>query len=311
MNQPLQQYIEGDCTQEEREKVFKWIEENPNHLHEYRIRRRACDILLWCDGLESASEKKITRRFNFKTYIREALKVAAIIALVATSTYFLTKEKTISPQMQTIYVPEGQRAQLTMSDGTKVWLNSGSTLSFPNQFSDSRHRIVKLDGEGYFDVMRHKNQSFTVETAEYDIHVLGTEFNVKAYASSDSFEAALLDGSIEITSPETNTHVALKPNEVALLKSNKLVKKQIDNHSYFRWIDGIIGISDEAVTKLIEKLELYYNVEIEVRNDEFLEHRYTGKFRVSDGIEHVLKVLQVKHKFQYEINEDTNQIIIE
>ena len=310
MDQLLQRYIEGNCTQQEREKVMKWLEENPKNMHEFYIRRKLCDISLWSDGGDFLFAKKGHKRFSLKSSIRELSKIAAVFLLALTLTYFLMQYGASSPQMQAIYVPDGQRAELSLADGTKVWLNSGSTLKFPDRFANNS-RNVKLDGEGYFDVVHQKNRTFTVETSEYDIHVLGTEFNVKAYTANGDFEAALLKGSIEISSPQIDIPILLKPNELISLESNQLVKRSITNPSYFRWRDGVISVKDEPVTKLIEKLERYYSVDIEVRNHEFLSHRYTGKFRVTDGIEHVLKVLQLKHKFKYKIVKDTKQIRIE
>lgn len=310
MNKLLQRYIEGNCTQQEREEVMKWLEESPEHMYEFRVRRKLCDISLWSDDVNSALSKRGNKRFSLKYSIREVMKVAAVFLLASTLTYLLLQKEAVSPQMQTIYVPDGQRVEFSLVDGTKIWLNSGSTLRFPERFSENS-RNVELDGEGYFDVTHQEDRPFTVETSQFDINVLGTEFNVKAYTANGGFEAALLSGSIEVSSPQMAKNVVLKPNELLSLESNQLVKGSINNHSYFRWREGIISVEDEPVAKFIEKLELYYGLDIEVRHNEFLSHRYTGKFRVSDGVEHVLKVLQLKHKFKYKIDEDRTKIVIE
>ena len=100
--------------------------------------------------------------------------------------------------MQTVIVPAGQRAELLLADGTKVWLNSRSKLKFPDRFQKDA-RKVELDGEGYFEVTHQEEAPFTVHTSKYDVKVLGTEFNVKAYKDKEQFETSLLKGSVEVS----------------------------------------------------------------------------------------------------------------
>ena len=178
--------------------------------------------------------------------------------------------------MQTIHVPAGQRAEVILADGTHVWLNSRSTLKFSEQFS-ANTRNVELDGEGYFSVQHNEKSPFTVQTPKYTIQVLGTEFNVKAYHNSPLFETALIKGSVEIT---------------------------------FKWKEGLFCFENESIQDLIDKLQLYYDIQIDVQRPSLLQYRYSGKFRIKDGVEHVLKVLQLKHKFTYTKNEEENLIII-
>lgn len=110
-----------------------------------------------------------------------------------------------------ITVAEGQRAQLTLSDGTRVWLNSGSTMRYPASFGSDR-RTVQLDGEGYFEVSRNEEVPFVVETSKADVEVLGTKFNIEAYASGYRFETALIEGSVHVRSASGDS-VVLDPHQ--------------------------------------------------------------------------------------------------
>ena len=144
----------------------------------------------------------------------------------------------------------------------------------------------------------------------YKRQVLGTEFNVTAYSSSSDFEVALLRGCIELSSPRLSYNYRMKEKEHIRLQNNKLISKDISDYDYFRWKEGLICFNNESVATIIEKLKLYYDIDIEVYNQKFINSRYTGKFRTKDGIEKVLRVLQIEHKFTYTKNNDLNLITI-
>ena len=196
MDELLMKYIKGETTPEEREKVVRWLDEDPEHMHQYRSLRKLYDISLWSPIEENQQEEKQTR--TFKPVWIEFLKVAAVILMtfLGTKAFFNGKDDPV--KMQTVIVPAGQRAELLLADGTKVWLNSRSKLKFPDRFQKDA-RKVELDGEGYFEVTHQEEAPFTVHTSKYDVKVLGTEFNVKAYKDKEQFETSLLKGSVEVS----------------------------------------------------------------------------------------------------------------
>ena len=300
-------YIKGETTPEEREKVVRWLDEDPEHIHQYRSLRKLYDISLWSPIEESQQEEKQTR--TLKPVWIEFLKVAAVILItfLGTKAFFDWKEDPV--KMQTVIVPAGQRAELLLADGTKVWLNSRSKLKFPDRFQKDA-RNVELDGEGYFEVTHKEEAPFTVHTSKYDVKVLGTEFNVKAYNSKNQFEASLLKGSIEVSNMNKSQVVRLRPDERVISDGSQLIRSVILDKNYFRWKEGLLCLDDESIGGLIDKLELYYDVKIIVQQASLMKYHYSGKFRISDGVEHVLKVLQLKHKFTYTKNEEQNLIII-
>lgn len=308
MEELLQRYIKGEASDDEKIRVVVWLDENPDHMHEYMVLRKLYDITLWNDKIKHAAiikAKKIPlRRIGF-----EVLKIASVFLIAFIGVHQLFNKEIPAPKMQTIHVPAGQRVELTLSDGTEVWLNSSSRLTFPSYFmADSRK--VELDGEGYFTVTHNASSPFIVQTEKYAIRVLGTEFNVKAYRGSNSFETALLNGSVEILTPHTNKKVKVTPDEMAVLRAGKLVTQKIPDKNYFKWKEGIFCFENESVASLMEKLQLYYDVDIDVQSKALLKDRYSGKFRMKDGIEHVLKVLQLKYKFSYTKDDEKNLIVI-
>lgn len=336
MEELLQRYIRGDVSEEEKRQLIDWLDRRPENRREYLALRKLYDISLWnageagtkascatentttpgSTGKSTADEtakqrpEKSGRPATLRRIATEIVKIAAILVIGFFGARYLFTDGPDNPRMQTIRVPAGQRAQLTLADGTGVWLNSRSTLTFPDRF-EAGSRQVTLDGEGYFTVAHDEKKPFTVKTGRYDIRVLGTEFNVKAYHDSQLFETALLKGSVEIASAGNRAALRLKPNQQASLAGGKLVTTTIPDSNYFKWKEGLFSFENETVENLIEKLQLYYDIRIEVRRPALLRHRYSGKFRIKDGIEHVLKVLQLKHTFTYTKDEELNLIIIE
>lgn len=307
MDELLMKYIKGETTPEEREKVVRWLDEDPEHMHQYRSLRKLYDISLWSPIEETRQEEKQTR--TFKPVWIEFLKVAAVILItfLGTKAFFDGKEDPVN--MQTVIVPAGQRAELLLADGTKVWLNSRSKLKFPDRFQKDA-RNVELDGEGYFEVTHKEEAPFTVHTSRYDVKVLGTEFNVKAYNSKNQFETSLLKGCVEVSDANKSQIVRLRPDEQVISDGSQLIRSVILDKNYFRWKEGLLCLDDESIGGLIDKLELYYDVKIIVQQASLMKYHYSGKFRISDGVEHVLKVLQLKHKFTYIEEEEQNLIII-
>lgn len=308
----LQKYITGNATEAEKQRVTKWIQENPENMREYMAQRKLHDMVLWRTEPVAEENSREKKHFSLRGVCMEAAKIAAVLAIVLLGTHYWTGKHQVPEDKtwQSIYVPAGQRAELMLADGTKVWLNSRSTLTFPGSFKGNI-RNVKLDGEGYFAVTKNVEQPFIVETNKCNVKVLGTEFNVMAYAADSVWETSLLEGAVEILVPgSNNSGMRLEPNMMASLKGNRLVKGRIKEADYFLWREGLLCFNDISVRDMIEKLKLYYGVDIVVNNTRILKNRYTGKFRTKDGVEHVLKVLKLNNKFTYTKDDETNVITI-
>ena len=212
---------------------------------------------------------------------------------------------------QTITVPAGQRAQITLADGTKVWLNSKSTLTYASNFG-RKERNVELDGEAYFEVAKNKKIPFFVNTEINRVKVVGTHFNVCAYKGSNEFETTLIEGIVDIYPIGSDQVITrLTKDEFFGSYNGKYKKTTLPSYEYLRWKEGLYCFDDAPFNSLLNKLEKYYNVNISVRNLNILNYRCTGKFKEQDGIEHILKVIQKDHKFTYSINEEKDSIIIE
>lgn len=306
----LQLYFEGRTTEEQSHLITEWLDADIANMKHYQQLCRLYEIGFWHEKPETAA-LSFKKKFRWQNIIREAVKIAAVFILGFTFNYWLNRGVEEDIAMQTVHVPAGQNAQLTLADGSKVWLNAGSTLNFPTRFIEEK-RQVTLEGEGFFEVKANKEKPFIVSTSIYDIKALGTSFNVNAYKQSKEFETALLTGKVEISDRITDRVLSLTPNSRAVLRNNGLSVIPIESKDYYLWREGILYF-DEPLTEVLDKLKLYFDVNIDVKNKSVLENKRhcTGKFRTRDGLDHILNVLQLTNHFTYKKDEEKNLIIIE
>ena len=217
--------------------------------------------------------------------------------------------------MNEVIVPYGKRPQLVLEDGTKVWLNAGSRLAFPQKF-DGKKRTVFLEGEGYFEVAKNTSQPFMVHTSSVNIEVTGTKFNISAYQSDDFCQTVLLEGSVNVigkskllnnrTSMLPNQKVTFNKNEQTLVRENEYFPEL-----YVAWTEGWYSFSNESLTEIFKKVERYYNVKIEYNPDLISKALpVSGKLDLKDSISEVMKVLSLVVKVDFQIVEQEKVIVI-
>jgi len=314
MNQELiHKYLKGEALPPEKLEILAWIEANSENRKQFMQFRRLYDSSIWNENTEESTNyaSQPQKRSFIIRFVREFSKVAAVIAIAVTATLFIQKsnQNTVPVLTQTIEVPQGQHVKLTLSDGTKVSLNSNSKFKFPSSF-EADNRTVTLDGEGFFEVTHNARQPFHVLTTKCDIKVLGTTFNVLAYAHSTIFETSLLKGSVNISKLGTLDNILLKPNERAELKNGKLLQTAIETEDEFLWRKGIYVFNNEPITEIFKKLESYYQTKIIIQSKTLGKLNCTGKFQQSEGIDHIVRVLQKANNFEYKRDDQNNTITI-
>lgn len=286
-----------------------WAEASPENYQTFLRERRLWNATLLSYSL-GQTQTATRSRFSFNFW--QATSIAATIALlISLSWNFLRSDSVDTDERQRVFVPVGQRVQLDLADGTKVWLNSNTTFTYPASFgADTRE--VELNGEGYFEVAKDAEKPFIVQTKDYAIRVLGTTFNVYAYANGmDRFETSLLEGAVTVSSlTEPEESIRLRPNERVVVSEGKLLQLPIADEEHFRWIDGLLCLDDVPFAELVKRLSAYYDTPITIENQQVLGYRCTGKFRQIDGLDHALRVLQKDVRFTYERNDTDNHIII-
>ena len=308
MNQELlYKYFKGTTSIEEEKQILDWVEAADENREAFLKERMLFDISLFSEKQET--KKKTTRLIPI---FRWTVRIAAAI-IVAVSGYFMTIDYLYNKgaQLQTITVPAGQRAQIILADGTRVWLNSKSTLTYASNFG-RKDRNVNLNGEAYFEVTKNKNIPFYVNTEMNKVRVVGTSFNVCAYNGSKEFETTLVEGIVDIY-PSCNDQAItrLQKNEFFANYDGHLKKTVLPSYEYLRWKEGLYCFDDVPFSGILDKLEKYYNVKITVTSPKLLNHEgLTGKFREQDGIEHILRAISKDHPFRFTINEAKDSIVI-
>lgn len=165
-----------------------------------------------------------------------------------------------------ISTPRGGTYHVTLADGTNIWLNAGSTLRYPARF-DGAERIVELEGEAYFEVKKTptKRIPFTVKSNGQAISVLGTEFNVAAYADEPTVRTVLVEGSVKIVAHTAKREVLLKPGEEAVLSSAGIQTREANVASVTAWKTGKFRFDDTELHEIMNQLSRWYDVEVEYR----------------------------------------------
>lgn len=308
-------YFKGEVSDEEAQQITEWIEAKIEHQRYYQQLCRLFEVSYWIEDIPEQTEvafPKKTKALPWKHYVISFMKVAAIFVLGFALHFFLNWQKTTHHELQhQIHVPTGQHVEIMLADGSKVWLNSGSTLTFPSKFNGKK-RMVELDGEGFFEIKSDKEHPFIVSTSKYQVKAVGTSFNIYDYQDSPQFEAALLNGKVEVTTnAKKSSVVILTPNQRAALCQGVLKVKPIENANNYLWRKGILYFN-EPLLEVFDKLQEYYDIEFQIRNSSLTRKSpyCTGKFRAKDGLEHIIRVLKETNHFDYQIDYESKKIII-
>lgn len=218
-------------------------------------------------------------------------------------------EQDTTLQYNTLRVPRGGEYRLTLADGTKVWINSESELSYPTQFSANK-REVYLKGEAYFEIAPNKQQPFFVNSNRILVRATGTAFNVMAYQDEPELQVTLVEGGVNI---EENLKVISKltPNhQFSLNKANgQFSVISVDPRSATVWKNGRFYFDNEMLASIIRKLSRWYNVEIQCVDPEITQYKFSGEIRKYEDASQVLNMLKLTNEITYTIQPDKKIII--
>ena len=233
--------------------------------------------------------------------IAAAAVVAAVLLAGGLTTVLLSKRLA---QPVTVVTQLGERSQVVLPDGTKVWLNSSSSVEYVAPFF-SRQRRVKMEGEAYFEVEHDRRAPFVVSTNGLDIEVLGTRFNIRIDDNEHRVTTVLLEGAVKAyASGREQASVRLHPAQQLVFDTRTHAMRLTDCPSAERsinWIDGRFCFEHDTFGEIVAELKRYYNVDIRFMDNRLRDMRFSGNFRVEDGIYHIMSVLQLTYKFNYRI----------
>ncbi len=307
-------------------------EEDAFLLHTQRMKDRGLSLDRHHDPALEAYERQMKKGRRRRIIAIGSLAAAAAIALLVflnlpgSETAGRTQEP-IAREVNEISTRPGSKSRIQLPDGSTVWINAGSKLTYDKEFGQDL-REVTLEGEAFFDIVKDEERPFIIHAAAIDIKVLGTAFNVKAYPDDKKTETSLIRGKIEVSiRNRPNDKIILSPNEKLVvdnriapvetindLQSSSLVainKLKVDPRdstiAETQWVVNRLVFNDESLQDLALKMERWYGVEIEITDPVLREKHFTGNFE-NENIEQAMEALTISYPFLFE--RKANRIII-
>jgi ferric-dicitrate binding protein FerR (iron transport regulator) len=308
----LHRFFMNTASFEEEEAVCDWVDISDENKQMLIKERKYFDlVLLQKENKQDA--KKTSPYLKSFVVLKETLKIAAAIAVITVSVMYIYNAINASEQvaLNKIVVPPGQRVNVTLADGTNVWLNACTEMTYPVSFL-KKERKVSLKGEAYFDVVKDEKHPFVVQTGFCDIKVLGTKFNICEEGVGRAFTASLFDGSIElINKANSGKNHTLSPMQKAEWRNGKFQIDSIRDMDIYRWKEGLICFENIRFEELMQRFERVFDIRIVIQSGKLKDYRFSGKCRVADGVDYILKVLQRNKPFLFKrIGDDNDHPII-
>lgn len=228
--------------------------------------------------------------------------VASVALLITGGLYWNSLTRRIQQQIETVYVAENA-TQITLSDGTKVWLSDHSQLRCQQYFT-GKSRDVALEGEAYFEVAHNRKQPFRVLTGGKTVEVLGTSFNVRAYTQEALMKIALVKGSVSVSDDMSGQMVLLKPAQEAVFDKHdgSLAVNNIHLDLLMSWKTGRYVFNNITFDEIAKTLEKGFNVTIRIENETLKSKLFTMRFENGESLEEILELIRINAKYTFQYN---------
>lgn len=306
------------------------------HQHTEKLKNKGYHLNTDLSETGSFSYESLERNNRSKKLIlagtMSLLLVAVLVGLFYYNQVNPSSQKQIVAKSE-VSTKNGSRTKIQLPDGTSVWLNSSSKLTYDNENFGAKIREVSLVGEAYFDVVKNPAKPFIIHTAKMDIKVLGTVFNVKSYPGDKTTETSLIQGSVEVTLNDRQEKIMLKPNEKLIINNDDSKSLPLNNKATSQklspaatkpiielshltrypsdnsvvetgWINNKLIFTNETLEEIATKMQRWYSVTIIIKNEKLKKELLTGSFE-KETMQQALKALQFTTRFNYKIEKDT------
>ena len=315
-------YIQGTATEAELQLLLEWVQKSAENKNELFNEKDIWDAYEFVRNSKAYSVTDELQRFNLRISPKQRkvtfklpayLKIAAIFLLAFAFSWLVqsqfngNNDRVKLAELKKVFVPKGQVNQIFLADGSRIWVNSESTIEVPAVFTGDE-RVVSLSGEAYFEVEKDPKRPFKVLVDGQTIEVLGTSFNVRAYKNSSKIQTTLKTGKIKLTTPDGYT--VLSPGDQTELDkvSGQLVLSKVNPSNFDLWKDGRYEFVNENLIEVFHVVERWYDVELVYNEKDFKMMNFSGVIKRNKPVQHFLTLLRHSIPIKYEINLDKVKI---
>ena len=214
-------------------------------------------------------------------------------------------ESSLRSAFNTIETPKGGMWQVKLPDGSSVWLNAASSLTYPLAFSGRDKRVVELKGEAYFEVAKDEKHPFIVKTTRQEVEVLGTHFNINSYSDESTVKTTLLEGSVRVKAQQISLEAeTLKPGQQSVLSAEAFSVKNVDVEEAIAWKNGYFMFNNEKQESIMRKIARWYNVQVEYADAAAREVTYYGSISRFENVSKVLRKFEQTGEVKFEVEKD-------
>lgn len=313
----LDRYLKGETSQEENELVENWLEENNNphsewqHFNQSRKDQWLVDLFSQVQDSVQAHEPKIVVMLQRKHLWRRIAAVAAGLAIFFTLYLeWPALQNRLHPvQLTVLTVPLNQQKQITLADGSKVWINASSQLKYPQQFN-GKTREVYLSGEAYFDIQHDASKPFIIHTGKVITTVLGTAFDIKEDKISHIIKVTVTRGKVSVANGKKQLGVITPNQQISFnVLDSKAVQTEVDANQAIAWQKTELHFEDITFAEAASQLQQRFNVKINFSNDKVKECRFTGTALKGGKLDKILKVICAFNNATYQTKPDGSIMI--
>lgn len=307
----FEKYLRGEATAEESEKLIHTIGSSNKFSNLLENELMNADPTIGEETRKRIFGEICKETAGKKTYPlsgnwRKALQWAVIFllpVLSAFAVYYFTQHPQRDHQPTTITAQKGEKAEVLLPDGSNVWINSGSTLTYDKYFN-GKERSVYLQGEAYFEVSKNKKRPFIVHTKQMEVQALGTSFNVRSYDADSLATAILLEGKVKVSASGQEAVLSVNQRATFDKKKQTLQADRVEAFNFIEWKNGNIYFSNQTYDEIARTLSRIYNVEIQFASEQLRPIRFSGTLG-SNGIKNALDILSMTSPMYYEMKNTT------
>lgn len=308
LGQFIGKYLTNSESPKEKEALDSWINEQSENKELLNSINSNKELVKEYEIMDFFNRKAALERFKEKILLhsktralirwRVAASIFILVGMIGILYFLSGNFSKVSENLNlytSVYTENGQRSKVVLPDSSIVWLNSGTTLSYPNEFFGQNRKVV-LKGQAFFQVTHKKNDPFLVQANGLVITVLGTKFDVNAYSEEDETVVVLESGKIELTHQERKSFFyMMKPGEKATLSlsdNSKMKVSSVDASVYSSWKDGKLIFRNSPMENVVKRLRRWYNIDIEITDTKVYNSIYTGTIK-NESYEEIFRLIEI------------------